>query len=99
MGSEPYVMLTADFVHRVREGWVDYINPQIYWELGHPAADYEALVTWWADQVAETDVGLYIGEAAYKAVEGVFEEVSELGDHLDLTESLPAVDGNVFFSA
>src|SRR5699024_6454348 len=34
-----------------------------------------------------------------KAVEGVFEEVSELGDHLDLTESLPAVDGNVFFSA
>src|SRR5699024_9218990 len=73
--------------------------PQIYWELGHPAADYEALVTWWADQVAETDVGLYIGEAAYKAVEGVFEEVSELGDHLDLTESLPAVDGNVFFSA
>src|SRR5699024_2108585 len=48
---------------------------------------------------ADTDVGLYIGEAAYKAVEGVFEEVSELGDHLDLTGSLPAVDGNVFFSA
>ena len=98
-GSESYDMISADSLRWVREGWVDYINPQIYWELGHPAADYEALVTWWADQVAETDVGLYIGEAAYKAVEGVFEEVSELGDHLDLTESLPAVDGNVFFSA
>src|SRR5699024_825822 len=98
-GSESYDMISADSRRWVREGWVDYINPQIYWEFGHPAADYEALVTWWADQVADTDVGLYIGEAAYKAVEGVFEDVGELGDHLDLTESLPTVDGNVFFSA
>src|SRR5699024_9646112 len=98
-GSESYDMISADSRRWVREGWVDYINPQIYWEFGLPAADYEALVTWWADQVADTDVGLYIGEAAYKAVEGVFEDVGELGDHLDLTESLPTVDGNVFFSA
>src|SRR5699024_6167474 len=71
-GSESYDMISADSLRCVLEGWVDYINPQIYWELGHPAADYEALVTLWADQVAETDVSLYIGEAAYKAVEGVF---------------------------
>ena len=26
------------------EGWIDYNIPQIYWQIGHPAADYEILV-------------------------------------------------------
>lgn len=98
-GSESYEIICADSLRWVREGWVDYINPQIYWEFGNPAADYETLVNWWAQKVADTDVGLYVGEAAYKAIEGVFTEVGELGDHLDLTETLPEIDGNVFFSA
>lgn len=98
-GSESYEIISADSLRWVREGWVDYINPQIYWQLGHPAADYEALVTWWAEKLEDTDVGLYIGEAAYKAIDGVFPRTTELGDHLDLTETLPAIDGNVYFSA
>ena len=27
---------------------VDYNIPQIYWEIGHPAADYDTLIRWWA---------------------------------------------------
>ena len=98
-GSESYEIICADSLRWVREGWVDYITPQIYWQFGHPAADYETLVNWWAEKVEGTDVGLYIGEAAYKAISGVFPEVTELGDHVDLTRSLDAVDGNVYFSA
>ena len=30
-----------------REGWIDYNIPQVYWEIGHKAADYETLVKWW----------------------------------------------------
>ena len=98
-GSESYEIICADSRRWVREGWVDYINPQIYWEFGHPAADYETLVHWWSDTVEGSGVGLFIGEAAYKAIDGTFEAVTELGDHLDLTRSLPEVGGNVFFSA
>ena len=98
-GSESYDIISADSLRWVREGWVDYINPQIYWQFGHTAADYETLVHWWAEKVEGTGVGLFIGEAAYKAIDGTFEELTELGDHLDLTRSLPAVDGNVLFSA
>ncbi|MCT4574530.1 hypothetical protein N3930_47375, partial [Bacillus thuringiensis] len=32
-------------------------------------------------------------------IDGTFEEVTELGDHLDLTRTLPQVGGNVYFSA
>lgn len=98
-GSESYDMISADSLRWVREGWVDYINPQIYWEIGHEAADYETLATWWADAVDGTDVALYIGEAAYKAIDGTFPDPGELGDHLDLTAQLEQVDGNVYFSA
>ena len=98
-GSESYEIICADSRRWVREGWVDYINPQIYWQFGHPAADYETLVHWWSDTVEGTGVGLFIGEAAYKAIDGTFEEVTELGDHLDLTRTLPQVGGNVYFSA
>lgn len=98
-GSESYEIISADSLRWVRQGWVDYINPQIYWQFGHPAADYETLVRWWAEKVADTDVGLFIGEAAYKAINGTFPETTELGDHLDLTRSLEEIDGNVFFSA
>lgn len=98
-GSESFEIISADSLRWVREGWVDYINPQIYWQFGHPAADYETLVHWWAEKVEGTGVGLFIGEAAYKAIDGTFEKTTELGDHLDLTRTLPPVSGNVFFSA
>ncbi|WP_220231743.1 glycoside hydrolase family 10 protein [Brachybacterium alimentarium] len=98
-GSESYEIISADSLRWVRERWVDYINPQIYWEIGHPAADYETLVHWWADKVEGTGVALYIGEAAYKAIDGTFPEATELGDHLDLTQTLAPIDGNVYFSA
>ena len=30
----------------INNGWVDYNIPQIYWEIGHPAADYDNLIHW-----------------------------------------------------
>lgn len=53
----------------VKEGWVDYIAPQIYWERGHKTADFTALLDWWSDLVKGTDVDLYIGLADYKTLE------------------------------
>src|SRR5699024_5416592 len=76
-----------------------HINPQVYWEFGNEAADYETLAKWWAGAVEGTGVALYIGEAAYKATDGTFPDPAELGDHLDLTTQLEQVDGNVYFSA
>ena len=48
-GVQTYDDLHADTRKWVREGWIDYIVPQLYWNIGFAAADYAKLVPWWAE--------------------------------------------------
>ena len=47
-GLQNYDELYADILLWINKGWVDYSVPQLYWESGHKAADYNVLVDWWA---------------------------------------------------
>jgi uncharacterized lipoprotein YddW (UPF0748 family) len=98
-GTQSYDTTYADSYTWVRAGWVDYIVPQIYWEIGHPSADYAALVPWWAEAVAGTRVELYIGQAAYKVGGSPAWGDGELTAHLTLDREHPEVRGDVYFSA
>ncbi|GAA2439954.1 family 10 glycosylhydrolase [Actinomadura vinacea] len=90
----------ADTRKWIKEGWVDYITPQLYWPIGDARADYAGLVDWWADQVEGTDVELTIGQAAYRVGEdAVWRKPDELSRHLTLNRRHPAVRGDVYFSA
>ena len=46
-GLQNYDDLYADVLKWVNNGWVDYCVPQLYWQIGHPAADYKELIVWW----------------------------------------------------
>lgn len=59
-GLQNYDDLYADVLLWVNNGWVDYCAPQLYWQIGHPTADYETLIKWW-DKNAHARP-LYIGE-------------------------------------
>ena len=102
-GSQSYDMQFADTRKWVLEGWLDYINPQIYWQFGLAVADYAKLVPWWADVAAASGTHLYIGEALYKVTSGVFTDPAELSNHLTFDRNIDAtqapVHGNVYFSA
>jgi uncharacterized lipoprotein YddW (UPF0748 family) len=98
-GTQSYEAIYADTRRWVKEGWLDYINPQIYWQIGLAVADYAALVPWWSDVVTGTHSSLYIGQATYKETSGVFTDPAELSKHLDFNEGYPAVKGDVWFSA
>lgn len=65
-GLQSYDELYADVIHWIDEGWVDYCIPQIYWEIGHKAADYETLVSWWAKHAKNRP--LYIGQDVNRTV-------------------------------
>lgn len=65
-GLQSYDDLYADVLYWIEEGWVDYCIPQIYWEIGHKAADYEALVSWWAEYAKKRP--LYIGQDVNRTV-------------------------------
>jgi uncharacterized lipoprotein YddW (UPF0748 family) len=98
-GLQSYNATYADSYTWVREEWVDYIVPQVYWEIGHGSADYAALVPWWAELVAGTDVELYVGQAAYKVGSTPAWDDGELVEHLTFNEEHPDVAGDVYFSA
>lgn len=61
-GLQCYDDLYADVLHWANEGWIDYVAPQIYWNVGHDVADYETLTKWWGTHIRNPRVQLYIGQ-------------------------------------
>ena len=99
-GFEAYTSLYADSRAWVKNNWVDYMLPQLYWNQGFTVADYNVLVDWWAKQVAGTPVKLMIGEATYRVgAGGAWNDKNELSDHLTKTRSVSAVRGQAFYNA
>ncbi|MFI7319371.1 glycoside hydrolase family 10 protein [Streptomyces venezuelae] len=102
-GVQTYDDLYADTRGWVKKGWIDYIVPQVYWNIGFPAADYAKLIPWWNDVVRGTGVNLYIGEALYKAGDpaqpAAWQDPAELSRHLTFAEGFREVRGHVYFSA
>lgn len=102
-GVQTYDDLYADTRGWVRKGWIDYIAPQVYWNIGFEIADYATLVPWWSDVVAGTGTDLYIGEALYRAGGAgeaqAWQDPGELSRHLAFTADYPQVRGNIFFAA
>ena len=52
-GSDPYTELYCNTVEWIKQGWVDYVNPQIYWSTQVAAQDYDVLCQWWSKDVCE----------------------------------------------
>ncbi|MBL1067349.1 glycoside hydrolase family 10 protein [Streptomyces sp. 7-21] len=102
-GVETYDDLYADVRTWVRESWIDYVIPQLYWHIGFEAADYATLVDWWSGVAEGTDVALYVGEALYKAGDpeqpAAWQNPAELSEHLTFCQDYPLVAGHVFYSA
>jgi uncharacterized lipoprotein YddW (UPF0748 family) len=98
-GLQSYDTIYADTRKWVREGWLDYIVPQIYWAIGFDKADYTKVLPWWAAQVKGTPVQLYIGQADYRVGEkGPWSQPDQLERQLSLNDEY-GVLGSVHFSA
>ncbi|MFB7011166.1 MULTISPECIES: glycoside hydrolase family 10 protein [unclassified Streptomyces] len=101
-GVQTYDDLHADTRGWIKKGWIDYICPQIYWNIGFAAADYAKLLPWWSEVVRGTGVDLFVGEALYKAGDpaqpAAWQDPAELSRHLDLAAHHDQVRGHVYFS-
>lgn len=102
-GVQTYDDLYADTRKWVREGWIDYICPQLYWNIGFAAADYAKLVPWWAEVARGSRTRLYLGEALYKAGDpaqpAAWQDPAELSRHLTLAKEHAEARGHIFFAA
>lgn len=94
-GLQNYDDLYADVLLWVNNGWVDYNIPQIYWEIGHPAADYDNLIHWWAKHASARP--LYIGQDVMRTVNKADARnplQNQMPAKMKLQRSLPAVQGS-----
>ncbi|MFJ8635461.1 glycoside hydrolase family 10 protein [Streptomyces sp. NPDC093568] len=102
-GVQTYDDLYADTRKWVREGWIDYICPQLYWNIGFAAADYAKLLPWWAEVARGSRTNLFIGEALYKAGDSAqpaaWQDPAELSRHLTLAKKHPEARGHIYFAA
>lgn len=98
-GLQSYDAIYADTRLWVKEEWLDYIVPQLYWHIGFDIADYAKLLPWWSDVVKDTRVQLYIGQADYRVGQkGAWSDPAELDRQLALNSKYP-VSGSIHFSA
>lgn len=98
-GINTYDDLYADVRGWLQKGWVDYVAPQLYWNIGFSAADYEVLMHWWEQHSADRNV--YIGHAAYKI--GVNQEPAwnnglEIPKQIRLNRQTAGINGSIFYN-
>ena len=98
--SESYYGQYADSYKWIKDGIIDYIVPQIYWEFGHKIAPFADICDWWVSVCKDTNVDLYVGHAAYRyGNDGEFENELEIVNQLRYANKYKTVKGNVFFTA
>ncbi len=49
-GVDQYEHLAADVVKWMREGWYDYVSPQLYWPIDQTKQSFAVLLPWWHQQ-------------------------------------------------
>ena len=102
-GVPAYDTMFADTRTWIKQGWIDYIAPQIYWSLSFQAARYDTLVDWWVNEVKGTGVKLYIGHAAYKVGDSSqsaeWQTAQQIITQLQYNDQYPQVEGSIMFRA
>ena len=99
-GLQNYDDLYADVLLWAREGWIDYNIPQIYWHIGHPVADYETLVKWWARNTENRP--LFIGQSVMNTVQNADPKnpsINQLPRKMALQRAYQTIGGSCQWSA
>lgn len=97
-GVTNYDDLYADILLWLREGWIDYVAPQLYWEIGHKLADYEVLLDWWSKNTYGRHC--YIGLGIYRAGSNpAWKDPTMLPRQIEAMRKYPEVQGAIYFSS
>jgi len=98
-GQTNYDDLYADILLWLEKKWIDYVTPQLYFNIGHPKVDYAKMVDWWSRNSFGRHI--YIGHGMYKAgtTEPGWRDPNQLPNQIKLLRRYPNVQGSIYFSS
>lgn len=98
-GCTNYDDLYADVLLWADKGWIDYIAPQLYWEVGKTVADYAVLAPWWRENVKNCNLyfGLYASGLAVNKTKA-WKTPNELARQLRFNEQCVDIEGVIYYS-
>ena len=98
-GITNYDDLYADILLWLRKGWIDYVTPQLYREIGDNLIAFDKLLNWWADHSFGRHV--YIGHGIYRATENApkWKIKTELPNQIKLVRANPNIQGSIYFTS
>lgn len=100
-GTTNYDGLYADILKWQQEKWIDYVLPQLYFNIGYDVADYAVLADWWSKYNYGANV--YAGLAPYrvskKAKQKAWHSPKELVRQIQRNAKDPNLKGEIYFSA
>jgi uncharacterized lipoprotein YddW (UPF0748 family) len=94
-----YDSLHANTAFWAEKGWIDYIAPQIYWELANKNTPYGKVFDFWVKLNNKyPDVQLYIGHAGYKIGQAGWKNKNELPNQLKRDRSYRETSGSILYN-
>lgn len=94
-----YSELYSDVYKWMKEGWIDYVVPQVYFPFERKDVTYHDLTKWWSDICRETKTALYIGQAMYQMGSNeVWQNPHEISNQLKFNTQFDNIDGSIFFT-
>uniref|UniRef100_UPI004048BAC0 glycoside hydrolase family 10 protein n=1 Tax=Algoriphagus sp. TaxID=1872435 RepID=UPI004048BAC0 len=99
-GQTNYDDLFADVLLWMKNRWIDYLIPQLYWSMEHRLASHRILADWWSNN--SYGIPIYLGNGPYKIRDDsdvAWKNPEELINQVHYGRTLPQVQGNSFFSA
>ena len=100
-GTTNYDQLYADVIKWQEKGWIDYLLPQLYWQIGHPSVDFDHLANWWNEHAYGR--AMYVGQAVYKIDESSAVKEwtlpNEMPNQIRLLRSISGIGGSGFYSS
>lgn len=88
--------LYANPVTWINSGTIDYLAPQIYWQIGHSTADFTTLANFWNTKSAN-NIPIFPGLAAYRLGESGFPSSTEFQNEVNVCRGLSNVKGHCWF--
>lgn len=96
-GQTNYDDLYADILLWLKQGYIDYVVPQLYWEHGHRAAAYEVLVDWWSKNTFGKQC--YVGLGIYKGGSNTrWKDKTIIPLQIEDSRKYSTIQGQVYFS-